>query len=365
MNTAATDSGRALEHDHVSSTKEKKRDTNIDLLRLIAAFGVINIHTPFTTEGAAKINAFFLPLGVPFFFLTSLVYFLAGLKEDTSLKAVIKRTFKRILLPYLAWTVIYVLLMVIKHAVVHKPNNIVPYRVLFYGESAVHLYFLPQLVAMQMLVLALYFMFNTAANKKITGAIIFIMVITYYTIGNMLNCFGITPLPSVVFYIVSACVVVAVINDAIKWVWVMVGFIILILPLFINSLESKPEIFNYINYLPTAGLALVLLAIGLPQMPLSKLMTKFTNASFGIYLCHVVFLEAILFTTDRFFPGKIVHDFLGNLVITFSVFILSAGFTMLLSRVPVLRNYFLGIEAQKHKRRKRRTRSSKSPEEAA
>lgn len=344
---------------HTSHTKENPRNTNIDLLRLVAAFGVINIHVPFTTEGAGKLNALFSPLCVPFFFLTSLTYFLAGLKSTTSFNDVVSKAFKRLLLPYLCWTAIYVGLMMLKHAIVGEPNVMEIYKVVFYGESAVHLYFLPQLFVAQLVTLAVYFMFGAGNDKKIQGVGVFLLAATYYIIGNLGECFGVLPVAWLVFYLVSASLAVAAMNAESKWPYTVAGILVLLLPVIISSWEERPDFVDTVKYLPVPGLGLVLVAIGLPQIKLSRFFTRLSRTSFGIYLSHVVFLEAILFVLNRVFPGRIEQNFLANLAITVAVFLMATIFTVLTARIPILRRGLLGLAPRLHTKSKKRRRSSK------
>ncbi|RYD91901.1 MAG: hypothetical protein EOP54_21675 [Sphingobacteriales bacterium] len=117
--------------------------------------------------------------------------------------------------------------------------------------------------------------------------------------------------------------------------------------------------------MPIPGLGLVLVAIGLPQIKLSRFFTRLSRTSFGIYLSHVVFLEAILFVLNRVFPGRIEQNFLANLAITVAVFLMAAIFTVITAKIPILRRVLLGLAPRIHNKVKKRRRSSKKPIETA
>ncbi|WGV29224.1 acyltransferase family protein [Halotia branconii] len=131
---------------------QNKRLLGIDLFRGIAAFGVVVIHglgeIPRDEEALALSN-FFVIFCVPFFLITSF-YFSSNLLLSKNTKAYLNNRTKRIIFPYLAWTIIYLLARFIGslignqesfHRLVADPINII-----FFGASGVQLYFLPMLL---------------------------------------------------------------------------------------------------------------------------------------------------------------------------------------------------------------------------
>lgn len=68
-----------------------RRNITVDIARIIAAFGVIAIHVSASTKAASEVGNFFSPLCVPFFYLISLTYFIAGLKKESSVVKVFRK----------------------------------------------------------------------------------------------------------------------------------------------------------------------------------------------------------------------------------------------------------------------------------
>ena len=135
---------------------QNQRNTNVDLVRTIACFGVVAIHVHSTTKAAEGLGHFFLQFCVPFFYLTAITYFVSSLGGNVSIKKFAKKTWKRLGLPFLTWSCIYVILLYIKSRVTgngHVPN--IP-QVFLYGSSAEKMYYLPQLITLQAITLSVY-----------------------------------------------------------------------------------------------------------------------------------------------------------------------------------------------------------------
>ncbi len=75
-------------------------------------------------------------------------------------------------------------------------------RSLFYGESAVQLYFLPQLVVMQILLISIHLAHRT---KMILLTVLFLLLAgAFYYVGYKENCFGMTKPLALITYLLSA-----------------------------------------------------------------------------------------------------------------------------------------------------------------
>ena len=64
--------------------RSDSRNTTIDLFRLIATFGVITIHVPFSTPAAKIYFNVFWPFCVPFFYMASLTFYFINLENFSS-----------------------------------------------------------------------------------------------------------------------------------------------------------------------------------------------------------------------------------------------------------------------------------------
>ncbi len=134
-----------------SESQPAPRDTSIDLARGVAVFGVILIHCAPGTPAAAWISDFFLNVCVPFFLLTSLYFFWREVDRTGNPTEALFRRLPRLLVPYAAWTAIYVLARVAKLLLRHgsvaelfTPASLT--AIIGSGGAALQLYFLPCLM---------------------------------------------------------------------------------------------------------------------------------------------------------------------------------------------------------------------------
>ena len=128
---------------------------------------------------------------MPCFYTVSLVYFVAGLaKAKPTLREVFPKTWHRLVLPYLAWTAIYTGLQVAKTVLLHGSHEFSWWCILLYGGGAVQLYFLPILLLLQCLALALYLLFRVGPTQWTTGGLL-LGGLAYLSWGIYYHCFGI------------------------------------------------------------------------------------------------------------------------------------------------------------------------------
>ena len=112
--------------------------------RFCAAIGCLWRNSVARTKGAQWLGIVFWPLCVPFFFVVSLVCFVANLtKAEASLQRIFARSWHRLVVPYLARTAIYTGLLVARTLLVHGNRECNWWRIPLYGKSAPQLYFLP------------------------------------------------------------------------------------------------------------------------------------------------------------------------------------------------------------------------------
>lgn len=134
-----------------NSGVHNKRLLGIDLFRGIAAYGVVLIHGlgEIPRDGNALfLSHCFLAFCVPFFLAVSF-YFSSNLLLLKGTKNYLINRLKKIIIPYFAWTVIYLLVRAIGWLIGHKEpfNKLMadPINIIFFGASGVQLYFLPML----------------------------------------------------------------------------------------------------------------------------------------------------------------------------------------------------------------------------
>lgn len=147
------------------------RYEGLDMLRGLAAFVVVLIHTQALPNDAVK--ALLLDLLSPanaVFAIMAGFFMLEGLRKRAEARAWLTSRLQRLVLPYLLWTAFYLLLNVGFDALSHKPSSFVFsdwrfwWGVLFCGGGATHLWFLPTLFYAQ----CLLFMVWVTGRKRLS-----------------------------------------------------------------------------------------------------------------------------------------------------------------------------------------------------
>lgn len=284
------------------------RNQSLDLVKMIAAFGVVVIHLAPSTVSGEIASKFFGIFAVPFFMLVSLYFFIVRVAKLVSPRFQDLRL-DRILVPYLAWSVIYTLMRWLKFSISGDNLEFNIVSVVFFGGGAVQLYFLPLLLLFQAMTLAIFFAFR-GPKEKLIGLCIFLLAILYGSIGSAGGFFGFqAALISGLFYIVAAF----------GFYWIQRGFQSRILNLFLGLLIFPLIIImSFVGQLPAwlgpivgpfAGFGVAALAFSLPALPESLLSRSILSCSYAVYLAHFGFLESYEFFASR----------LGILVIPYSL----------------------------------------------
>lgn len=333
-----------------SIAKEKaptvgKRNVTVDLARLFAAYGVIALHVPFSTSAAEGFNILFWPLCVPFFYAISLTYFVSGLQQ-ASIPDIITKTWRRILLPYLAWTVVYVSLLLAKRLLLGGDSGITFWRVLFYGESAVQLYFLPTLVLLQSITLAIYLIVTPNFTKRTLGTVILVVALGYLAWGDYNDCFGVAATGQVVgiaAFIGSAFWLSPRIHTlTFRPEYIITGIVLIVSAVYLNYYGHTLSILNYPLILPIGGIGLLLLTLCTPTYSLPNWLSILASTSFGIYLSHILFLEAFEFILKATHHANLEYNFVVKLLEVTSIFLMAAALTLIIRKIPICKQLFLG-----------------------
>ena len=318
------------------------RNSTIDLVRTIACFGVIAIHVHSSTPAAESLGLFFLSFCVPFFFATALTYFANSLKPTINVNATISKIFKRIGIPFLVWSFIYASLLFIKSTLSGKPYSIDFIRLFLYGESAEHMYYLPELLVMQLLTLGIYLL--AIRTKILTGLLMVVFPVLYLAWGYWHNYFGVTPAKCIVVYIIASFLIAPAIKTSAKsWLLLLFGIILFALPLFAIGFKeaATPFLNDYLFSLPLSGIGLLLIALNLPNTSLPAWATSITSATYGIYLSHVMFLEAFEFASEKAHLS-LKYTLANKLLIASILFIICMIFITVVRKLPRLRPLLLG-----------------------
>lgn len=327
----------------MESISSKKRNISVDLIKFICAFGVICIHTKSSTSSADIIGNFFTPFCVPFFFLTSLIFFISGFRSG-NMYSLSRKTFGRIMVPYLTWTLIYTILILIKHSLNHNNQSLVWWRILFFGEGAVQLYFLPKLLVLETLALSIALIVNSSRKLKLIGFALMIIPACYYLVGINYHCFGLgkdefitTGIYLVLAFIISKYYKIIEVNPYFS----VVGFILLVIAATLFYTGSTIHISNYsFNYV-ICSLSIVFVSISLPCKIIPNWLATILSLSYGIYLSHEVFIQGIemLLTFSHL---AIIYTSIIKIVFAIMVLLLSVSFTIIIRRHQLLKTFFLG-----------------------
>ncbi len=322
-----------------------KRNITVDIARIIAAFGVVSIHVSGSTKASVGVSDIFSSLCVPFFYVVSLNYFVSGLKKDEPVKEVLKKSWRRIIVPYLAWTLVYFFLMVVKSKLVGlQPGYHYNFwMIFFYGCSAVQLYFLPQLIALQSMAFGLYLIAVCDNKKKITGALALLLAILYISIGHIFNVFGTNPTANIIFYLICAFFFLSNPNmqDA-RYAYTFIGLVLIFFSEFHIFSQINNSYLNYISRLPIGGLGVSLIVFALPKHNISsKILLIIYSTSFGVYLSHVVFLEGFEFIFKKIYLN-FSYDLINKMLVVSLIFICSVFFTLVVRQNRLTKKIFLG-----------------------
>ncbi len=318
------------------------RNSTIDLVRTIACFGVVAIHVHSTTAAAQNLGLFFLNFCVPFFFATALTYFVNGLSPAVDVNATVVKTLKRIGIPFLTWSLIYTSLLLVKNTLSGKPYSLDIVRIFLYGESAEHMYYLPELLAMQLLVLGIYLLLKQI--KPLAGVLLIAVPVAYLAWGHWHQYFGTTPTKCVITYLAASFLIAPLIKSRTKhWSLLLVGAALFALPLLVFGFGLMGNSFlnEYIFSLPLSGIGLLLIALNLPAITVPSWSKAITSATYGIYLSHVMFLEAFEFAFEKMHQS-INYTLANKLLISLIIFIGCILFIMVVRRISFLRPLVLG-----------------------
>jgi peptidoglycan/LPS O-acetylase OafA/YrhL len=183
-------------------TISKQRLSGIELFRGIAAYAIVLVHSGDETIGlpisqaAISLRLFFY-FAVPFFFAASF-YLLVSKPEIDSPKKLWASRIKRIIIPYMVWTVIYSLFRLVFFLKSHQMDrfwNLLsdPLGAMFLGNASYQLYFLPLLFTGTFLVLIPKYVRRIRTDYIITSLLAILSLISYHWLVNSGNSFRLNP----------------------------------------------------------------------------------------------------------------------------------------------------------------------------
>lgn len=272
---------------------------SVDFLKLIAAFGVITIHLSPSTGDGELLSAFFSSFAVPYFLVISLFFFI---KRVDSLPSphIGKLRLDRILVPYVAWSLVYVLMRWLKFSMNSQSFSVNLLPTAVYGGGAVHLYFIPLLLMFQAFAFGFCLVSKgprwwPAALVVLTGAALF------GHIGSVSNFFGFqNSIESGLLYVLLAFMLVWTQSTAARRSAAAI-FGVLFISLFIICLSFMPSYASLGLWpaRPLIGFGLSAFVLSLPLRSSNVFASVIFSCSYGIFLAHFLFIESFEFTLPR------------------------------------------------------------------
>lgn len=362
--------------------KEKQRLLGFDLLRGIAAYAVILVHSGDETWGipvdrsAAEFRHLFY-FAVPFFLATSFYFTTSKPNINVSRKFWLSR-FQRILIPYLVWTILYLVFKVIIFSLTQETESLSklladPWAIVFLGGISYHLYFLPLLGSGY--ILLFFGKYLKKVNIKINIVLAALSILIYnlmlvynnsFVLGLNLAFPEILELfqPNTIGYEITRLLLV-------ELSWLLRCFPYLLVALLINN--WKLNFYNYLfksslinivliltfilmntigkNLLPealseiTIAYSLLLLAISISKIiKNNSAIINLGACSFGIYLIHPLVKSFIEIIIEQFLPNLAARVSIGSMLVY-------SGLTLILSwwivsqsiRQKIIAKYMFGI----------------------
>jgi surface polysaccharide O-acyltransferase-like enzyme len=276
------------------------RNVLLDAGRLLFAFGVAAIHLAPNTPAAEQLTLSFLLFAVPFFLMAGMYFFVGKVAGGEGVPAARELHFERLWLPYLAWTLIYVVLHAGKDLAVHRPLEFNVLAVALYGGAAVQMYFLPLLLLLQCWAWSIALWWRVP-NRRVTAGLLFAASTAFAFGGRAEGALGFEHVfTSGALYLAGAFLL---------WRWRhsetfrsvnATVAVLLVLGLLVLVLRGDPDDLLRIGRGPVAGYAAASLALAWPiRWTLPRWAAYLLSCSYGIYLAHFAFIEAFEFLAVR------------------------------------------------------------------
>jgi len=347
------------------STNITERNLTLDILRIFAVIAVIAIHVSsnvfsYATVGGGEFAVAYIydslvRFGVPFFLMISGVLFLSSEKEIT-VKNMLVHNILRLLIIYFLWSAIYTL-----------PSYIAANGIKNWGEpvnvftaSAFHLWYLPAIMAIYLIVPFLRTWIKAASKKELETLLILFMVFNLvkatiinlnisYSANSILGMFPVTHLPIHLCYFILGYYLytygLPVKKKSILVLAIIVPVTLNIVWGIIKSRQSGVLVTGiYDSDSVTTFIAIcaffVLLTDLLKDKKLTgltgKMVTELSKDSFGVYLVHILVITLLgrAGLSVRSFPAVFSIP-----VVIAVTFIVSTLISAILRRIPFIGRY--------------------------
>ncbi|MBC8105661.1 MAG: acyltransferase [Anaerolineae bacterium] len=295
------------------------RNESVDVVRFFAAAGIVFVHA---TESAPLVRwGNFFRFAVPFYLFASLYFQSLSLRRnpERTLPRYAALRFRRLYLPFFAWSVIYLLAHDLKRVLSH--DSLVSLRPsMLWTGTEYHLWFLPFLL-LASLVMAVVQRTFLQQDRSLRWVAIAVAIGSglAFTQVPMPASWGSTTDSSLISYmqwwraISAACWAMAF-----AWFMTLGPVIFAVTPVMgvagiaLVLACSLKQVLNDIQLIPRGltGLGCMLAALTPWRGPVVSWLARYGRYGYGIYLCHVLILEPMHVLSARLhLPPSIPRDF--------------------------------------------------------
>lgn len=349
---------------------KKQRLTGIDLLRSLAIYAVVILHSdegilvkPMGWTAISQFSGF----AVPFFLATSFYLIINKLYISGS-HYPWKTRLTRLLIPYGFWSLVYLLQKSIRYLLKHENDKLIhlfqdPVSIIFFGGSAFHLYFIPLLLSGTLLIKSVDFLIKRLVKPSTIIVALLVSTFAYEILLLSGNSFQISA--SIGFQkLVESTIPTANQNPMLRILLGELSLIIRCLPyifmamllnhhniskklLQLNTYSTLVLGFIFITlniygnlFIPeslyeiTRGYTTLLFAISVStNLKENDTIKNLGSCSFGIYLLHLLLVEVFQSMGNKFYAvTKIPVSTLTLLTSSVLIFIISWAATNLLMK---------------------------------
>lgn len=337
----------------------------VDLIRVVAIFLVVMVHVsgqltnvwgkiPEDQWIIADLYGGIARVCVPLFFMLS-GYLL--LPRSESLGEFYAKRMVKILIPWIAWSLIYLGWFCGTHLNTCTP--VLAWDLLFAQGTYYHLWFLYSLISIYLILPLLRLMIRPETDKRILWYLIGLWLVfqALIPLANKFWNFQIKISPPLAMGFVDYFVLGYLLGEmqlsrtkalTSMLIWGISTFITIVATYLFTRSSGQFDGFFYdfvsLNVIFASGAAFVLLRWMVETRPLSASgISRFIRAlaisTFGIYLIHVLIIEVL----SGWIPMIHINSFMGNAIwsiplVTTIVFLLSFLIVRFLQRIPILKN---------------------------
>jgi surface polysaccharide O-acyltransferase-like enzyme len=354
-----------------------ERLNGVDLLRGLAAYGVVVIHTlgavPRSTSGN-RLVGMCLGFVVPYFLAVSL-YLTVGRLLVKGSQGFARDRIKRLIVPYLFWSVVFVAVRCVLYATSGRHEDLrqlltSPLPLIFLGTASADLYFIPLLLVGEIIAVLLVAGFGERLRRPAFAWALAVLGLVASYFGIFRNALFLKD-PSVsdairvpltlaadalwTFPFVSVAILFQVpgVRRRIAGLSLPVACVLAVFAFGLDLMGSSGAIESVVPYpLWELVVAFSLLAFAIavsPTIPSSRWLSSLAACTFGIYLMHPLVIEVVERIVIRL---RVWHaseaDAVPIALVAAVTFALSWGFVAMTLRLPIPARILYGERSRKN-----------------